>query len=250
MIRALIVDDEPLARERIATLLGRHADVAVAGECLDGESALDRVLGDEIDLLLLDVQMPGIDGLGVAELIPAERLPVIIFVTAYDEYALRAFRAHALDYLLKPVQADQFDRALARARTYLRGRDQQQHLLGLRRELHGGDYRRRVAVRKGDRIVIVPMEQIQWLEAQGNYIRIHTADGAYLTREPLHQFVATLDPERFLRVHRSAVVNIERVRELRIDDEGRLRLVVGDAQIVPAGAAYRARLEDVFGIAR
>ena len=250
MIRALIVDDEPLARERIAMLLGRHPDVAIAGECGDGESALDLLLKDEIDLVLLDVQMAGIDGLAVAELIPADRLPVIVFVTAYDEYALRAFRAHALDYLLKPVQAERFDSALARARTYLLGRDHETQLLSLRRELHGGAYRRRVAVRKGDRIVIVRTDDIEWLEAQGNYIRIHTAEGGFLTREPLHQFVSTLDPSRFLRVHRSAVVNIERVRELRIDDEGRLSVVLAGSQVLRAGAAYRAQVEDVFGIAR
>ncbi|HYR27298.1 MAG TPA: LytTR family DNA-binding domain-containing protein, partial [Thermoanaerobaculia bacterium] len=201
------------------------------------------------DLVFLDSQMPQIDGLTLARTL-GRTMPAVVFVTAYDEYALRAFRAHALDYLLKPVQADLFDRALLRARTYLRGRDHEAHLLGLRRELHGGAYRRRVAVRKADRIVIVRTEDIHWIEAQGNYIRIHTGDGAYLTREPLHQFVATLDPARFLRVHRSAVVNVDRVRELRLDNEGRLRLVVGESQIVPAGAAYRLQVEDVFGIAR
>jgi len=250
MIRALIVDDEPLARERLAILLGRHDDVEVSGECADGESALDRLLHEDIDLVLLDVQMSGIDGLAVAELIPSSRLPVIVFVTAYDEYALRAFGAHALDYLLKPVNADLFDRALDRARTYLRGRDQQEQLLSLRRELHGGMFRRRVAVRKGDRIVVVRTEAIEWLEAQGNYVRLHTAETSYLTREPLHQFASTLDPASFVRVHRSAIVNIDRVRELRIDDESRLSLVLSGAHVVRAGAAYRAQVEDAFGIAR
>lgn len=250
MINALIVDDEPLARERIAMLLASHEDVRVAGECADGESALERLSSGGIDMIFLDVQMPGIDGLSVAELAPVAPLPVIVFVTAHDEYALRAFRAHALDYLLKPVDAEQFEHTLAKARTYLRGRGEQVQIASLRRELRGGPHRRRLAVRKGDRIQIVRVEEIVWVEAQGNYIEIHTDRGAYLTREPLRDFVQSVDPEKFLRVGRSAAVNVERVRELRVDREGRLQVCLNESMCLPVGAPYRAAVEHVFGLAR
>ena len=246
MIKALIVDDEPLARERVRDLLRPHAEVTVAGEAMDGESALATILDERIDLMFLDVQMPGIDGLALVELIPAERLPVIVFVTAYDEYALRAFEAHALDFLLKPVQRERFDHALEKARTYLRGRADYAHLLSLRRELEGGPYRRRFAVRSRDRIVVVKAADIEWIEAQGNYIRIHSGGTGHLAREALHSILTSLDPAQFIRVHRSAVVNIDSVRELRTVD-GRLRLVLNSSAVIPVGAAYREQVENAFG---
>ena len=249
MIKTLIVDDEPLARERIATLLSRHSEIDLVGECGDGESAIDRLMHEEIDLVFLDVQMPGLDGMSVAELVPSERLPVVIFVTAYDEYALRAFRAHALDYLLKPVITDVFDQTLDRARTWLRGRAQTS-MAKLTRELRGGDYRRRIAVRKNDRILVLRVDEISLVEAQGNYIRVHTDRGAFLMRELLHQFLSAVDPNVFLRVHRSAAVNVERVRELVADGDGHLQAVLQDSKTVPVGAAYRAAVEDVFGLNR
>jgi two-component system LytT family response regulator len=246
VIRTLIADDEPLARERVRDLLKAHNDITIVGEAVDGESALETLLRSEVDLLFLDVQMPVLDGLGLVELVPADRLPVIIFATAYDEYALRAFEAHALDFLLKPVQRDRFDQALAKARTYLRGRADYGHLLSLRRELEGGPYRRRFAVRRRNRIVIVKAAEIDWIEAQGNYVRIHAADSAHLAREPLHAMLAVLDPAQFLQVHRSAIVNMEAVVELRLTD-GRLRLVLKHGAVIPVGAAFRERVENAFG---
>lgn len=250
MINALIVDDEPLARERLIMLLAPHGDVRIAGECEDGESAIERLSGGGIDLLFLDVQMPGIDGLSVAELAPASPLPVIIFVTAHDVYALRAFRAHALDYLLKPVLTEQFERTLEKARTYLRGRGQEEQLVSLRRELRGGPYRRRLAVRNRGRIQIIRVEEVIWVESQGNYVRVHTETGACLTREALYQFLSSVDPEQFLRVGRSSVVNVDHVRELRVDRAGRLHVWLNESTRLPVGAAYRAAVEEVFGVAR
>ena len=246
MIRALVVDDEPLARARVRDLLSPHTDVAVAGEAGDGESALETLHQKEVELMFLDVQMPGLNGLELVELIPADRLPVIIFVTAYDEYALRAFEVHALDFLLKPVQRNRFDHALGKARTYLRGRADYSHLLSLRRELEGGPYRRRFAVRSRDRIVVVKAADIDWIEAQGNYVRIHSGGSAHLAREPMHRMLTVLDPAQFIQVHRSAIVNMESVQELRTTD-GRLRLVLNDASVIPVGAAYRQRVENAFG---
>lgn len=247
MIKALIVDDEPLARERVRDLLQPHDDVEVIAEAGDGERALELLSQHALDMMFLDIQMPGLHGFDVVELTPADRLPVIVFVTAFDEYALRAFEVHALDFLLKPVQRDRFERALAKARTHVRGRADHTHLLSLRRELEGGPYRRRFAVRKRDRSVIVNAADIDWIEAQGNYVRIHAGGSAHLAREPLHAVRTLLDPAQFIQVHRSAIVNVDSIRELR-SQRGRLRLVLRDSAVLPVGVAYRQAVENAFTI--
>ena len=249
MIRVLIVDDEPDARERIRRLAALHADVEIAGEAADGDEALQTIEDREIDLAFLDIQMPHLDGLGVAELIPRDRMPVLVFVTAFDEYALRAFDAHAVDYLLKPFDRQRFDLALAKARAYLTGRGH--HTDGVHAlvsSVRGTPYRKRIAVRTRERTFIVRVEAIDWIEAHGSYVRLHIGRHGYLIRESMRELEATLDPGRFLRVHRSSIVNIDRVEELKTDAHGELRLLLAGGANVPVGRVYRATVDAVLGL--
>jgi two-component system, LytTR family, response regulator len=248
MIRVLIVDDEPDARERIRRLLALHPDLEIVGEAADGEQALHAMEEQRVDIAFLDIQMPHLDGLGVAELIPPDRMPVLVFVTAFDEYALRAFEAHAVDYLLKPYDRQRFDRALAKARTYLSGRG---HVAGVRAlvsSVRGTPYRKRIAVRSRDRTFVLRVDTIDWIEAQGSYVRLHTARQGFLIRESMRDMESSLDPARFLRVHRSSIVNIDRIEELKTDAHGELRLLLAGGVSVTVGRVYRAAVESALGL--
>lgn len=249
MIRALIVDDEPDARERVRRLLALHPDIEIAGEAADGEEALHLLGQHDIDVLFLDVQMPLLDGFSVAELIPAGHVPAIVFVTAFDEYALRAFDVHAVDYLLKPFDRARFDRALERARAKLGASGAMQpEVAALLTSARGTPYRRRIAVRGRGRTVIVRVDAIDWIEAQGSYVRIHVAKHGYLIRESMRELEASLNPARFLRVHRSAIVQLDRIDEVQSDAHGELHLVLTGGTVVPVGRAFRAALEAALGV--
>ena len=227
-IKTLIVDDEPLSRERIRTLLAPQPDVEIVGECGDGRQALAAMQSTRPDLLFLDVQMPDLDGFGLLQAMPAAndngRLPVVVFVTAYDQYALRAFEVNALDYLLKPFDEERFQQALDRAR-------KQVHLAGIgssESAAHGrkflsivrdaqsrGKPLERLVVRSGGRVFFLRTEEIDWVEAASNYVRIHAGADSHLLRETMNGIETRLDPEQFLRIHRSTIVNIDRVAELQ-----------------------------------
>ena len=250
MIRALIVDDEPDARERIRRLLTHHADVEIVGEAADGEQAL-QLLGDDesINLVFLDIQMPVLDGFGVAELLSRERMPVLVFVTAFDAYALRAFDANAVDYLLKPFDRARFDAALEKARAYLASRTRfGAGMNALLASVRGTPYRTRIAVRGKEKTLILRVDVVDWIEAQGSYVRLHTARRSFLIREPMRDLESTLDPARFVRVHRSAIVNIERVEEVQTDAHGELRLILTGGTDVAVGRVYRAAVEAALGL--
>lgn len=188
-IRALIVDDEPLARERIRTLLRKEPDIEVAGECGDGGRAVTAIEKERPDLVFLDVQMPEAGGFEVLEAVGAERMPAVIFVTAYDKYALRAFEVHALDYLLKPFDRQRFREALERARAHIRraqAGELHQRLLALLGDVRPAQARReRLVVREGGRIFFLRVEEIDWVEAAGNYVRLHAGKRSHLLRETL-----------------------------------------------------------------
>lgn len=237
--RAMIVDDEPEARQAILTLLKNEARVEVVGEAGNGEDAVARVRTLRPDLLFLDVQMPTLDGFGVLEALGDDVPPGIIFVTAHDEYALRAFEVHALDYLLKPFGRPRFQAAVDRALTRLGGdesatsRRTVSAILERRHEhpTEAGQLAeaaaspseprpKRLAVRVGTRIILVAVDEIDWVEADGDYVRVNAAGAVHLLTERLHALEATLGPQRFVRIHRSVLVNLDRVRELRREPDG------------------------------
>jgi two-component system LytT family response regulator len=216
-IRTLIVDDEILARKLIKKLLSRHAEFQLVGECTDGRQAVDSTLKLVPDVLFLDVQMPELNGFEVLERIGSKHLPVVVFLTAYDKFALRAFQARALDYLLKPIDEDRFDATLERIKTYICGRDigaTQDRLVDL---VHDLTERRqtisRLAVKASGRVVFLKVEEIDWIEASGNYLDLHVGKECYLLRGRVNELQRKLDPERFFRIHRSTIVNLDRIKE-------------------------------------
>jgi two-component system LytT family response regulator len=217
-MRALLVDDEPLARQSVRRFLKNHADIQVIGECGDGRSAVPAILDHRPDLVFLDVQMPEMNGFEVVNRIGAEQMPATIFVTAYDQYALRAFDANALDYLLKPFGKTRFDRALARARERIAGNLDRGAVQRILRTMESaaarGGYLERLPISKNGRIVFIEAREIRWIEAAGNYARLHTAGCSHDVRETLTSFEGKLDPKDFLRIHRSAIVNIRFVKEV------------------------------------
>jgi two-component system LytT family response regulator len=213
-LRVLLVDDEPLVREGIRVFLKREIDVRVLGEARNGDEAVERIRALRPDLVLLDVQMPGMDGLAVVAALAPEERPAFVFVTAHSEYAIRAFDMHAVDYLLKPFDAERFATALCRARVRMAaGRvDRLEELLATLRP--AAAYPERLLLKHEGTVVVVPAHDIDWVEAADNYVNVHARTGRYLVREPLKQIEAKLDPARFARAHRSAIVNLSRVKSL------------------------------------
>ena len=217
-LRAIIVDDETLARTALLRLLKREHDITVIGQCSDGESAVHSIRQMRPDLVFLDGQMPEMDGFQVVETIGPEQMPVTIFVTAFDRYAIRAFDSNAVDYLLKPFSPDRLSRALARARDRWLGRqdkDAAQRLFSLLGSRLQSDYAQRLTVASNGRILFVPVEDIDWIEAEGNYARLHVSRKIYDVRETLQALMEKLDPREFVRIHRSTIVNLRRVREVQ-----------------------------------
>ena len=250
-IRTLIVDDEELARLRIRELLQDEGDVEVVGEAADGAEALQRIEADAPDLVFLDIQMPEMTGFEVLETVDVPRMPVVVFVTAYDEFALRAFEAHAVDYLLKPFYRPRFAVALERARAQVAHRSSGEVDARLRALLgalpSGRPYLSRFVVRLGPRIQFVRAEEVDWMEADGNYVRLHAGARDHLLRETLSGLVTRLDPERFLRVHRSVVVNADRIREVQALGKGSYVLILADGTRVTSSSTFREAVERLIG---
>lgn len=218
-IRALIVDDEPLARRGVARCLKNHDDVEVIGECGDGECAVSIILRDKPDLVFLDVEMPEMDAFEVVRQVGAERLPVVIFVTAYDRYALRAFETNAIDYLLKPIAQVRFDKALARAKGRIAEASKEvpveRILAALARLNPQTEYLERLPVLENGRIAFVRASEIDWIQASRNCARLHVGADTHHIRETLSALEHKLDPRDFLRIHRSAIVNIKKIKEIQ-----------------------------------
>ena len=250
-IRAVIVDDEPLARRRIRGLLVEAGDVEIVAECANGREAIRAIEESPPELLFLDIQMPEIDGFDVLRAIGPGRVPVVIFVTAYDQFALRAFEAHALDYLLKPFDDERFEAALRRARERIRqqaGGDLDRRLRALLEEVRGGrGYLQRLVVPTGNRSVFVRTEEIDWIEAERNYIRLHAAGRAYLLRENLGHVESALDPARFCRIHRSTIVNVDRIQAVESLLGGEYLVVLHDGTKLTSGRSYRRNLHALLG---
>src|SRR5205814_6616545 len=217
-IRALIVDDEPLARRSIGRFLKSDLEVQVVAECGDGESAVKTILAEKPGLVFLDVQMPEVDGFEVVRQVGADKMPVTILVTAYDRYALRAFDANAVDYLLKPVGQERFARALARAKERIAekpNREATERLTALLGRIAARDETlERLAVAENGRILFVKTSEIDWIEADGNYARLHAGARKYQIRGTLSNLERKLNPRHFLRIHRSTIVNVHRIKEI------------------------------------
>ena len=239
-VRTLVVDDEAPARRRIRRLLAAEDGIVVVGECGDGTSAVAMIESARPDLVFLDVQMPERDGFEVVKAIPRTKLPAILFVTAYDQYALRAFDVHAVDYLLKPFTSARFRTALSRARDRISRSAPDAGLATLAATLRSRpDYLTRLPVRTGGRTVFVEMGAVDWLEAADNYVRLHVKQREYLARETLGSLEARLDPERFVRIHRSAIVQIDRIAETRPTSHGDAEVVLRDGNRLTVSRTWR-----------
>ena len=245
-IRTLVVDDEELARDRIQSLLAEQPDVEIVGVCTDGPSAVETIDKTQPDLVFLDVQMPGMDGFEVIDNIDKNHAPAVVFVTAHDAHALRASEIHALDFLLKPFDQTRFEKALDRARGLL-NRDRagglDPRLVSLLEELHEErKYSERLIVKSGGRVFFVRTEEIDWVEASGNYVKIHTKNDAHLLRESMKNMEARLDPKTFVRIHRSAIVNIDRIKELEPWFHGEYIVIMRDGTRLTASRVFSDRL--------
>jgi two-component system LytT family response regulator len=250
-IRALIVDDEALAREKIATLLAGDVEVEIIGECTDGLAAVSAIESQRPDLLFLDVQIPELDGFGVLEMIDEERMPVVIFVTAYDQYALRAFEVHALDYLLKPFDRERFDKALQRGKHQI-GRERagtiNQKLIALLADLKARPKQlERLVIKSGGRVFFLRVDEIDWIEAAANYVRLHVGKESHLLRETINSLATKLDPDKFLRIHRSSIVNLERIKELQPWFHGDYVVILQDGTQLTSSRSYREQLHKLLG---
>lgn len=260
-IRVLIVDDEPLARDALHVLLGADPDISIIGECSNGKEAVKSIREQSPDLVFLDVQMPDLDGFKVIEQIGSEQMPVTVFVTAFEQHALRAFAAHALDYILKPFDHEGFDKALRRAKSHvLRQKfyDQSHQLLALLGDLHGAQkakgeeekaeppgtkFLERLVIKSGGRIFFLKVDEIDWIEADGDYMRLHVGDKSHLLRETMNALDAKLDPEKFLRIHRSTIVNVERIKDIQPLFKGEHLLTLNDGRRLKMSRGYRDKLQ-------
>jgi two-component system, LytTR family, response regulator len=258
-LQVLVVDDEPLARRKLRRFLEAEPGVRCAGECGTGEQAIARIQAGGIDVVLLDIQMPGVSGLEVVEQVGAERMPSVVFVTAHDRYAVRAFDVHAVDYLLKPFDRERFRVALRRTR--LRHRafsgsgaghrplagsgEQTAQLTALLRDMlpRGAG---RVAVRKAGGVVFVALGDVDWIESQGNYVALHVGRETHLVRDSLGAFEGRLDPRRFARVRRTAIVNLGRVAALRPWEKDEHVVLLQSGARIPVSQPYRRPLEQAL----
>ena len=247
-IRAMIVDDERHARQKMRTLLEQERDVSVVGECRNGTEAVAAIREHKPDLVFLDIEMPGCDGFEVLrETAPAARQ--IVFVTAYDHYAVRAFEVQALDYLLKPFDRDRLASTLERVRERLRsGEDLQERLKSFLDQVKPRTGTRdRLMIRSSGRITFIKATDVEWIEAADNYVRIHSGKESHLIRETMANLESDLDRRRFVRVHRSAIVNVDAIAEIRSMFHGDYSIRLRTGAEIPLGRTFRDRLEAVLG---
>ena len=253
-IRALVVDDEPVARDRLIRLLEQQGDIDLVGQCSNGLETVTAIAQLSPDLVFLDVQMPEMDGFEVVRALEAGHVLAVVFVTAYDEYAVRAFEVHALDYLLKPFSSVRFRATLAHAREQLdrhRAGDLGRRLLELAPTLweKNGTPRTadRLLVRSTGRVHFVRTSEIDWCEAAGNYVRLHVGDESHLFRETMNGLESKLDPQHFVRIHRKTIVNVERIEELRSSLAGECTVYLRNGAKLTLSRGYREGFQERFG---
>jgi two-component system LytT family response regulator len=247
-LRVLVADDEAPARRVLARLLGAHRDIRVVAECGDGLDAVDRIRTERPELVFLDVKMPELDGFAVIERVGVAAMPPVVFVTAFDRFATRAFDVHALDYLVKPFSDARFEATLARVRRRLveidapRLADELRALLDARRAAERGSALERILVKLGHRTSIITVCEVDWIEAQGYYVVLHVGGAAHLHRQAIRSLEAELDPHAFVRIDRSAIVNLARVRELQRPGDGRWIVRLADGTELPVSRRRREQL--------
>ena len=245
-LSALVVDDEPLAREGLKLLLGRQPQVESVSEARNGREAIALIREKKLDLVLLDVQMPRIDGFAVVHTVGADRMPPVIFVTAHDQYAIRAFEIAAIDYLLKPVTEERFALAFRRAMGRLEGtphEDATKQVLAMLDAIANPPRQlERFAVRSGEHTLFVPVDEVDWIEAFQNYIRIHAGPAIHLLHVPMNTIESVLNPERFLRIHRSHIVNVGRIARLWPIAHGQYSIELRSGQRLQSGRTYSDRI--------
>ena len=249
--RVLIADDEPLARERLRTLLAAEEGIELLAECQDGAEAIAAIRTLQPDLVFLDIEMPGATGFEVIEAIGVNRMPRVVFVTAYDQHALRAFQVRALDYLLKPFDRERFLQALTRARGQLRQDGQgelERRLLALVQDLkEPGAKPERFVVKSGGRVYFVRASEVDWIESAGNYVKLHTGAEAHLLRETMTTIEAQLDPDLFIRIHRCHIVNLERIQEIQPWLNGEYVVSLTTGVRLTLSRSYREKLHGRLG---
>jgi len=248
-ITALIVDDEPLARERIREMLKNHREIEIVGEARNGREAVDFIKTKNPELVFLDVQMPDMDGFDVLKNLKVKRIPVIIFVTAYDQHAIRAFDVHAVDYLTKPFDRKRFAEALEHAKTFLKGAnpaDPGGVMTMLRQLKDGPRYLERFAIRNGETVSFVRVQDVDSIEAQGNYIRLNLAKSSHMLRETLNGVESQIDPRTFVRIHRRTIVNMNRVKELQTWARGEYRVLLHSGACFTLSRTYRQHFDELI----
>src|SRR2546425_933099 len=250
-IRALVIDDEPLARQMIREMLEGDSEVEIIGECVDGREAVAAISELVPDLIFLDIQMPELGGFEVLESFKGKGMPYIIFATAYDQYAVRAFEVHALDYLLKPFDRERFETAWKRAKTLIRDdrlNQREQHILALLEELKAGPrYLQRLVVKTEGRVFFLDIDDIHCIEAEGNYVRVYNGQKTYLLRETISGLESQLDPKKFLRIHRSSMVRIDKIKELQPWFHGEYHVVLENGKQLTLSRNYRSNLQEAVG---
>ncbi|HEU4510077.1 MAG TPA: response regulator [Pyrinomonadaceae bacterium] len=250
-IRALVVDDEPLAREMIREMLADDPDVEIVGECANGREAVESIASLTPDLVFLDIQMPELGGFEVLESLDRQTTPYIIFVTAYDQYAVRAFEVHAFDYLLKPFDHERFDAAWQRVKSQItrdQSGDRERHILALLEELKSGPrYLERLVIKTGGRVFFLNVQDVYCIESEGNYVRVYDNQKGYLLRETISSLEEQLDPRQFRRIHRSAIVKIDRIKEMQPWFHGEYRIIMENGKQLTLSRNYRANFQGAVG---
>jgi two-component system, LytTR family, response regulator len=245
-LTTLIVDDEPLAREGLRALLAKDSEVLAIREARDGNEAVASIRASKPDLLFLDVQMPEMDGFAVVREIGAEQMPAVVFVTAHDRYAVQAFEINALDYLLKPVTEERFLKALRRAKSWIRSNlaaDSNRQIIGLLETIASPrSYPKRWAVRSAGKTVFVDVEDVEWMEAAENYVDLHVGGVNYLLHVTMNSLEKSLDPGIFLRIHRSIIVNLRRIKHVQSAAHGEYLITLRDGARLQSGRTYSERL--------
>jgi two-component system LytT family response regulator len=254
-IRTIIADDEHLSREKLRLLLSEESGVDIVAECQNGEQTVEAVHDHKPDLLLIDIRMPDLDGFQVLEKIAADEMPVIIFTTAYDQFAIRAFDAHALDYLLKPFEQERLHDAIERTRAELL----KSHHLDLTTrifdllvqkvepQVQSKQSDDRMVIRAGGTVIFLDAKEIDWVEAAANYVKLNVGKDSYLLREGIGSVAERLDPERFVRIHRSAIVNIRKIKELQPCESGEYIAVLKNGKELSCSRGYRTQLQRLIG---
>jgi two-component system, LytTR family, response regulator len=250
-IKVLIVDDEPLARKYLRRLLADSVDVEITGECGNGKEAVDFICENAPDLVFLDVQMPEMDGFTVLESLDAGQIPQIIFVTAYEQYAIHAFEIHALDYLLKPFDRERFEKTLVRVRERFddqkKDENQQQISALIENVRQKPEFLDRLFIKADGRIIFLKTDEIDWIEAADKYVHLHTAKKSHLVRQTLSAMEAQLDPKKFVRIHRSAMVNVDRIKELQPMFTGEHAVVLENDKKLTLSRSYKNKLFTLLG---